>query len=321
MSRIARAVAAGLLLTSAPSPAAKPLPWKDAAPQPKYLTGDFAEAVMPPVVVTLPGMDRVRFIRELKYRDTDEPQVRMDFYLPPAAKEAVPVVLFVHGGSNIQVQPKDWGIYQSWGRLAAASGMAGVTFTQHLGFPKTDVPQAAEDVAAALSFVRDNASKYGLDKNRICIVVYSAGGPMLAPYMVNAPGWLKCLVGWYPFMDIRQSSFHQSSEKPETLLAFSDILKLDQPGTKTPLYLVRAGSDQIATLKDTIDRFVTKALATDYPLTVANAPGSPHGFDNQVDSIRTRELVMGTLDFLRGRLGLDGAVQPGAGTESSRAAR
>jgi len=310
MSRIATTIAAGLLFASASSLAAKPLPWKDAAAQPKNLTGDFAEAVMSPVVVTLPGMDRVRFIRDLKYRDTDEPQVRMDLYLPPAAKEAVPIVLFVHGGSSIEVQPKDWGIYQSWGRLAAASGMAGVTFTQHLGFPKTEVPQAAEDVARALSFVRANARTYRLDPDRICMVVYSAGGPMLAPYMVNAPPWLKCIAGWYPFMDIRQSSFHQSSEKPETLLAFSDILKLDEPGTKTPLYLVRAGADQIPTLKDTIDRFVVKALETDYPLTVANAPGSPHGFDNQVDSIRTRELVLGTLQFLRGRLGLDAAAQP-----------
>ena len=311
MRKIANAAVALLLTASVPATAAPPpLPWKDAAPQPRALSGGFADAVMAPVVVSLPGMDRVRFIRDLRYRQTDEPEVRMDLYLPPSSKGPVPIVLFVHGGSNIHVQPKDWGIYQSWGRLAAASGMAGVTFTQHLGFPETAIPQAADDVAAAVTFVRTNARRYGLNADRVCIVVYSAGGPMLAPYLVNAAPWLKCLVGWYPFMDIRQSSFHRTSETPQTLDAYSNILKLDQPGPKTPLYLVRAGDDQIATLKDSIDRFTAKALETDYPLTLANAPGAPHGFDNQVDLIRTHEIVLGTLQFLRGRLGLDRATAP-----------
>src|SRR5205085_2890464 len=181
------AAVALLLTASVPATAAPPpLPWKDAAPQPRALSGGFADAVMAPVVVSLPGMDRVRFIRDLRYRQTDEPEVRMDLYLPPSSKGPVPIVLFVHGGSNIHVQPKDWGIYQSWGRLAAASGMAGVTFTQHLGFPETAIPQAADDVAAAVTFVRTNARRYGLNADRVCIVVYSAGGPMLGPYLVYA---------------------------------------------------------------------------------------------------------------------------------------
>src|SRR4051794_1382497 len=93
---ISAALCACITATSQAAP--PPLPWKDAAPQPAALSGGFADAVMAPVVVTLPGMDRARYIRDLKYRQTGEPEVRMDLYLPPAAKQPVPVVLFVHGG-------------------------------------------------------------------------------------------------------------------------------------------------------------------------------------------------------------------------------
>ena len=56
--------------------------------------------------------------------------------------------------------------------------------------------------------------------------------------------------------------------------SFSDILRLADAGAKTPLYLVRAGNDQIPTLRDSIDRFAAEALKTDYPLTLANHPAN-----------------------------------------------
>ena len=55
----------------------------------------------------------------------------MDLYLPPdaAPDRPLPVVVFVHGGpvrAGLPLAPKDWGIFQSYGALAAAAGMAGV---------------------------------------------------------------------------------------------------------------------------------------------------------------------------------------------------
>lgn len=110
------------------------LPWPNAAPTPSALGEDFARAVMPPVIVTLPGM--------------------------------------------------------------------GVT---------------------------SQAAKFGADPKRIYLAAYSAGGPMLAPYMLDA----------------------------------GDI-------------------------------------AADYPLTVVNVPGAPHGFDNtSSQDPRAREAVRETLWYLQ----------------------
>jgi alpha-beta hydrolase superfamily lysophospholipase len=104
-------------------------------------------------------------------------------------------------------------------------------------------------------------------------------------------------------MDIRQSSYHQQSETPETLPLFSNVVRLEAEGRAVPMLLVRAGADQIPTLNDALDRFAAAALARDYPLTLLNNPGAPHGFENKQDDPRTREVIRATLRFLADHLG------------------
>lgn len=171
-------------------PTAPPaLPWPDAAPAPPALPEDFARRVMKPVVLALPGMDAVEYTRNLRYTEVDDTNLLLDVYRPPGVprERRLPAVLFIHGGTDTKAQPKDWGVFQSWGRLAAASGLVGVTFTHRLGFPETRVQEGAADVAAALRYVSEHASRLGMDPQRLCLFAFSAGGPMLAPYMVEAP--------------------------------------------------------------------------------------------------------------------------------------
>ena len=289
---------AALFATTPGAAAAPPLPWPDAAPAPG-LPAQFAEQVMPPVVVSQPGMDRVIYHRNIRYTQSDDPEILMDIYRPPNSRagERRGAVLFIHGGTDLRARPKDWGSYQSWGRLVAASGLVGVTFTHHLGFPQTRLDAGAADVAAAIDFVRRNAAQYGIDPDRICLAAFSAGGPMLARYMAGAPEHIRCLAGYYTFMDIRQSDVHRAAEQAPTIEAHSNILKVAPPGRKTPMLLVRAGKDEIPTLLDSQDRFVTAALNANYPLTLANHPEAPHGFENKLDDHRTHEIIEQTLDF------------------------
>lgn len=301
--RIAPALIALALFTVAAHAESK-LPWKDAAPTPPAVAAEpeFEKAVMPPVMVTLPGMDKVRIWREIDYAKSPDRFVRMDVYAPPGKLGKRGAVLFIHGGVGTKGQAKDWGIYQSWGRLAAASGLVGVTFTHRLGFPETQINEGAADVAAALAHVRANAATYGVDPERICLAAFSAGGPMLAPYMTGAPEHVRCLVSVYTFLDIRQTKEHQAAETPETRDAYSPILKLAGAARKTPLLVIRAGKDEIPTLLDSIDRFSAEALKTDYPMTLVNVPGAPHGFDNKVWTPRREEAILETLAFLKRHL-------------------
>jgi acetyl esterase/lipase len=265
-----------------------------------------AELVNMPVVYKLPGMEKVTVKKDLNYKgDNSNELLKMDVYAPPglAKGEKRPAVIFIHGGAGAEFKPKNWGIYVSWGKLIGASGLIGVTFTQRLGFPKTLVNESASDVTDAINYVRKNADALGVDKDKICLVAYSAGGPMLSLAMREKPFYVRCLVGFYSFLDIHQSSHHRESETPETLDKFSPINYLDENASKLPpIFIARAGLDEIPTMNDSIDRFIREAIAKNAPIDFANHPEGVHGFDNQNDDERSKEIIKRAIEFMKTHL-------------------
>jgi acetyl esterase/lipase len=269
---------------------------------------EMARKVMMPVVYTVPGMDKVRVVQNLKYTKTDDPNILLDVYLPPDAAqgEKRPAVIFIHGGSKTEYTPKDWGVYTTWGRLVAASGFVGVTFTHRLEYPNKSLENGARDVRAAIDYVRANADKYNIDKERMCLIAYSAGGPMLSLAMRGETPFVRCLVGFYAFMDIQQSDYRKT-ETAETLKAFSPITYLQKDISKIPpMFIARAGRDEVPTIDDSIDRFVKEALARNIAFNLANHPQGVHGFDNQNDDERSREIIRGALAFMQFHLSATG---------------
>jgi acetyl esterase/lipase len=268
----------------------------------------FREMVMRPVVYKLPGMEQVKVISDLSYTGGDSPYRKMDVYVPAgvAKSDRLPAVVFLHGGASERLTPKDWGIYTSWGRLIAASNMVGVTFTHRLGFPKTLLNEGASDVADALNYVRTNADSLNIDKDRICLIAFSAGGPLLSMAMRDKPSYVRCLVAFYAFMDVQQSEFHRNSETPETVKRFSNITYLaDGDASKiAPLFIARAGQDEIPTMNDSIDRFIREAISKNAAITVMNHPQGAHGFDNRNDDERSREIIQAAIAFMKLHLGV-----------------
>ena len=265
------------------------------------------EIVTMPVVYRVPEMDRVVVKSDLKYTDVNEPHLLMDVYLPPrlGKGERRPAVLFIHGSVPPGSPAKNMGVYRSWGRLVAASGMVGVTFTHRLGYPEPLLSVAATDVSAAINYVRDNAASLDVDKDRICLAAYSGGGPMLSTALRDRPAHVRCLVAFYAFLDIQQSELHGAHEPPEILRDFSPITYLaDDAGETAPMFIARAGLDEIPTMNDSIDRFIREAISKNAPLTVANHPRGVHGFDTQTDDDRSREIIRGVLAFLKTHLGV-----------------
>ena len=268
----------------------------------------FREMVMRPVVYKLAGAEKAKVISDLNYTGTDSPYRKMDVYVPAgiAKSERRPAVLFLHGGIGERFTPKDWGIYTSWGRLIAASNMVGVTFTHRLGFPRTLLTEGASDVADALNYIRTNADSLNIDKDRICLIAFSAGGPLLSMAMRDKPSYVRCLVAFYAFMDVQQSEFHRTSETPETVKKFSNINYLTDGDAShiAPLFIARAGQDEIPTMNDSIDRFIREAISKNAAITVMNHPQGAHGFDNRNDDERSREIIQAAIAFMKLHLGL-----------------
>ncbi|MBV9959433.1 MAG: alpha/beta hydrolase, partial [Acidobacteria bacterium] len=234
---------------------------------------------MMPVVYSVPGMDKVIVRSELKYTNVNDPNLLMDVYLPPglAKGERRPAVLFIHGGANSENRAKDWGVYTSWGRLVAASGMVGVTFTHRLGFPKPFTAEAASDVTAAITYVRAHADELNIDKDRLCLAAYSAGGPMLSIALRDKPEYVRCLVAFYAFLDIQQSKTHTTQEPPEIVKSFSPITYLANDASRiAPMFIARGGLDEIPTMNDSIDRFIGEAISRNVAVTIANHPRGVH---------------------------------------------
>jgi len=264
-----------------------------------------AKKVMMPVVLKMPRMDRIKVVENLKYTKSDDPNVLMDIYIPPDLSENQkhPAVIFLHGGAKTDYTPKDWGVYTSWGRLIAASGFIGVTFTHRLEYPNASLEKAATDVRDAINYVRSNADKYHVDKDRVSLIAYSAGGPLLTLAMRGDMPFVRCLVGFYAFMDIQQSDYRKT-EKPETVKSFSPITYLQtDPSKIPPTFIARAGHDEVPTMLDSIDRFVAEALSKNIALTFVNHPEGVHGFDNQNDDERSREIIRAAIEFIRVHLG------------------
>jgi acetyl esterase/lipase len=266
------------------------------------------EIVMMPVVYRVAGMDKVTVKSDLKYTSVNNPNLLMDVYSPPnlAKNERRPAVIFIHGGAGAEYTPKDWGIYTSWGRLIGASDLIGVTFTHRLSATKTSLEDAASDLAAAITYVRTNADSLNIDKDRICLAAYSAGGVLLAPAMRDKPEYVRCLVNFYAFMDVQQSgNLFTAIESKENLQKFSPINYLANDADKiAPLFIARAGRDQVPTMNDSIDRFTREAVSKNLSLSLINHPTGVHGFDNQNDDDRSREIIHDAIAFMKWHLGI-----------------
>jgi acetyl esterase/lipase len=181
--------------------------------------------------------------------------------------------------------------------------MAAVTFNHRVGFPNPNLQQGASDVRDLIAFVRAHATDWGLDADRICLAAYSAGGPMLSAPMRDVPSYVRAMVAFYSFLDIQQSALHKQYLSQAQLREFSPIYYLAENARKLPpLFVARAGKDQIPDLEPGLDRFVTEAIARNVSLEFWNHPDGVHGFDNQNDDDRSREIVRAALEFMKTHL-------------------
>lgn len=273
------------------------------------------------IAFRLPGMESVVRQQNLIYRSLNAipdtlaygTALRYDVYLPPREGTATrPGVVFVHGGivaGTRNERPKDWPAYQQWGRLAAAAGVVGITFTHRLT-TEDNVDVASGDVEELLATIRRRASEYGLDPDRLCVAVFSAGGPLATLFLREPRPYVRCLVLYYPYLDMAHSAMHTPFRPPharsrvEELAAFSPTRwVLANAGRIPPIFLARAGRDAIPGINASIDRFLFAALLAEAPLDFYIHPTGPHGFDRPAgEDDRAAEIVEASIAFLRRHL-------------------
>jgi acetyl esterase/lipase len=249
-----------------------------------------------PVVYRIPGQEAVTVLRDVPYRD----DLTLDVYHPPESKseERLPAVVFVTGYPDpgfqkfLGCRQKEMASYLSWAKLVAASGLIAVTYANR---------EPPDDAEAVLAFIRENAETLGIDEKRIGVWSCSGSVPTALSVLMNEPRrFIKCAALCYGLMldldghtAVTDGAAQFGYRNPAAGKSVSDLPR------DLPLLIVRAGRDEFPHLNETLDRFVSKALECNLPVTLVNHAEAPHAFDINHDSETSREIIRQVLAFLR----------------------
>jgi len=120
-------------------------------------------------------------MRDIEFADADEDQglsraLLMDVVFPTEAEEALPAVLFLHGGGWFGGKRQD-GLKAI--QMVALGGYFAASIDYRLA-EEGGFPAAVHDCKAAIKFLRLNSDALGIDPTKIGIFGVSAGGHLAA---------------------------------------------------------------------------------------------------------------------------------------------
>lgn len=253
------------------------------------------------VLYDLPDVSHVTVLkRHRHYRAEASTQHTLDVYGPPGWRDtdARPAVVLVSGFSDAGAQQalgcriSEMESFVSWGRLVAASGLVGITYTMG--------PAPAEDLAHLLEFVRAEGHAFGVDGARVGLWACSGHVPTALSALMQPRHELRCAALCYGYMlDLDGATPVADAQKTWRFANPNSGRTVADLSPETPLCIVRAGRDTTVGVNASIDAFVNAAVAANLPLTFVNHHDAPHAFDVEDDSAATRHVVAEVLSFLR----------------------
>ena len=255
-------------------------------------------------------MEEIEVGKDRPYKRIDDRELKFDVYRPPQSdpSRSLPVVVFVHGEGPPEVieNSKDWGQYDGWGRLIAASGMMAVTFNRRSSHFFSHLSDPAADVDDLLDHVLDPSHKLGADPEKLAIWTCSGG----APFGVRAglKRGVRCISAYYGRMSLHPIRDGIEGEVSEGLLdEFSSAVHLSSmpPGRVPPIFIAKAELDDLVGVNESIDEAIQVVHARELPATVAKHALGEHGMDVRNDDDRMREIIAETVQFFRRHLGLE----------------
>ncbi len=110
------------------------------------------------------------------YNNDTLPKHLLDIYLPSNERGKVPLVIFIHGGGWLgNDKYADMGYMKKTVSEIISNGFALASIDYRFS-TQAVFPAQMLDCNRAISFLYDNADKYGFDKNRFAVIGFSAGG-------------------------------------------------------------------------------------------------------------------------------------------------
>src|SRR5262245_21954048 len=234
------------------------------------------------VVYDIPATKDVKVNRNVPYLKDAHGALAIDIYSPPnvRAGERRPAVVFINaigdfGDQNV----KDWEIYKTWPRLAAAHGLIGISM-------EADGARIQGSLRGVFDFLTNKGADYGIDGTRLGLYAASA----------NVTGTTAYLASEFAAKGIRAAALYYGAV-PTTPLR-GDL----------PVLFIVAESD-VPNLGTALPALWQRVIETKAPWSLLFARGLPHGFDAFADNDDSRRIVQQTLAFWKSHL--EPVPQPG----------
>lgn len=123
----------------------------------------------------------VEVLRDIRYRDDEEPAHALDVYSCDGFGRPLPIVLYAHGG-GFRILSKD----SHWGPACAFAKRGWLVFNIDYRMSPHAYPAALEDACAAFVWLTQNAENYGGDLGRILLAGDSAGANLMTTVALAA---------------------------------------------------------------------------------------------------------------------------------------
>jgi acetyl esterase/lipase len=246
----------------------------------------------------------------------------LDIYLPPNAKGHVPLVIFIHGGGWLgNDKYADIGYMKKTVAEIVRSGFALASIDYRFA-TQSIFPAQIQDCNRAISFLVDNADKYGLDKKRITVMGFSAGGHLASLTCLSKnsnvenffmPGTnksftFKAVIDFYGPAELILFTGANDPKSPESILIGAtplsrpDLAKAASPVTYVdkndpPFLIIHGEKDDIVSIRHShlLSSWLTVVGVENELVIVKDAPHFGEMFD--VDEVRNK-----VMSFLKKQL-------------------
>lgn len=243
----------------------------------------------------------------------------LDIYLPPKTKEKLPLVILIHGGGWLTNDKyADIGYMKKTVAEIVSSGFALASIDYRFS-TQAVFPAQIQDCNRAVSFLYDNAEKYGLDRKRFAVMGFSAGGHLASLlglsknnnvetfFMAgsNKSFSIKAVVDFYGPAELILFPGSNDKRSPESLLigatplARPDLAKAASPVTYVdkndpPFLIIHGEKDEIVSTKQSqlLNSWLNVVGVQNELIIVKGAPHFGIMFDT--DDVRNK-----VLDFLK----------------------
>ena len=258
----------------------------------------------------------------VRYNNDSLPKHLLDIYLPAGAKGKVPIVIFVHGGGWLSNDKyADIGYMKKTVAEIVGNGFALASIDYRFS-TQAVFPAQIQDCNRAVAFLFDNAEKYHLDKDRIAVMGFSAGGHLAALMglsknenietffmpRTNRSFSFKAVVDFYGPAELILFPGNNDPKSPESLLIGAaplvrpDLAKAASPVTYVdrndpPFLIIHGEKDDLVSIKQSqlLSSWLNLAGVPNELVIVRDAPHFGVMFDsnevrNKVISFLKREL-------------------------------